>query len=57
MLIRKKNGDLMDLKKSNFINDKLYYKKIMELKFDITKVCDNTEVKTHTSYIIKKYIE
>lgn len=57
MIIRKHNGELIELKKQNFINDKLYYSKIVELKFNFTKVRDNTEEKTYTSYIIQKYIK
>ena len=57
MIIRKENGDLIEIKKSNFINDKLYYKKIMEIKFNITKVLESKEEKTHTSFIIDKYIK
>lgn len=57
MIIRKHNGELIELKKQNFINDKLYYSKIIELKFNFTKVRDNIEEKTYTSYIIQKYIK
>jgi hypothetical protein len=31
MLFRTHNGDLIELKKYNFSNDKLYYEKIMEI--------------------------
>lgn len=57
MLIRKENGDLIHVKRENFINDKLYYKKILELKFNISKVEDISQVKTYTSNIIDKYIK
>jgi hypothetical protein len=57
MIIRKENGDLIHLKRENFINDKLYYKKIMELKFNITKVGNKIEGKTYTSFIIDKYVK
>lgn len=32
MLFRKNNGELVELKKYDFPNDKLYYEKIMEIK-------------------------
>jgi len=32
MLFRTNNGKLIEIKKYNFINDKLYYQKIMEIK-------------------------
>ena len=32
MLFRTNKGDLIDIKKYNFANDKLYYQKIMEIK-------------------------
>jgi hypothetical protein len=37
MLFRTANGELIEIKKYSFINDKLYYKKIMELKDTFTK--------------------
>lgn len=32
MLFRTSKGELVDVKKYNFTNDKLYYQKIMEIK-------------------------
>jgi hypothetical protein len=32
MLFRTNKGELLEIKKYNFLNDKLYYQKIMELK-------------------------
>ena len=32
MLFRNIDGTLIEIKKSNFINDKLYYNKILEVK-------------------------
>jgi len=32
MLFRKTNGELIELKKYDFANDKLYYEKLMEIK-------------------------
>lgn len=32
MLFRTNTGQLIELKKYNFLNDKLYYQKLMEIK-------------------------
>ena len=32
MLFRTNSGQLIELKKHNFLNDKLYYQKLMEIK-------------------------
>jgi hypothetical protein len=37
MLFRTNNGELIEIKKYNFSNDKLYYKKIMEVKQSFSK--------------------
>ena len=37
MLFRKYNGELVEIKKYDFPNDKLYYEKIMEIKRPINK--------------------
>jgi len=37
MLFRTNNGELIEIKKYSFSNDKLYYKKIMEVKETFTK--------------------
>jgi hypothetical protein len=39
MLFRTHNGDLIELKKYNFSNDKLYYEKIMEIKKPLLFSC------------------
>lgn len=38
MLFRTSNGSLMNIVKSNYINDKLYYEKILELHKPIPKL-------------------
>lgn len=35
MIFRNAIGELIEINKYNFINDKLYYEKIMELKMEI----------------------
>jgi hypothetical protein len=37
MLFRTNNGELIEIKKYNCSNDKLYYKKIMEVKQSFSK--------------------
>jgi len=37
MLFRNNKGDLVEIKKYNFTNDKLYYQKILEIKTPLTK--------------------
>ena len=38
MLFRTNNGKLIEIKKYNFINDKLYYQKIIEVKKPLPKL-------------------
>ena len=37
MLFRTNSGELIEIKKYNYSNDKLYYKKIMEVKQSFSK--------------------
>lgn len=37
MLFRTNNGELIEIKKYNYSNDKLYYNKIMEIKQSLSK--------------------
>jgi hypothetical protein len=52
MLFRDINGNLIELNRYDFINDKLYYQKIIEIKTKITK---SVEVKksNYSNYIIQ----
>jgi hypothetical protein len=38
MLFRTNDGKLIELKKNNFINDKLYYEKLMFIKKPLPKL-------------------
>lgn len=38
MLFRTNKGELVEIKRYNFINDKLYYRKIMEIKKPLPKL-------------------
>jgi hypothetical protein len=40
MLFRDINGNLIELNKYDFINDKLYHQKIIEIKTKITKLTE-----------------
>ena len=52
MLFRDINGNLIELNRYDFINDKLYYQKIIEIKTKNTKL---TEFKdsNYSSYVIQ----
>ena len=43
MLFRTNNGELIEIKRYNYPNDKLYYKKIMEVKQSLAKSFLNSE--------------
>jgi hypothetical protein len=56
MLFRTNTGQLMEVKKYDFINDELYYKKIMEIKTPI--ITNNIDVvfsKLEKTFNNKKY--
>lgn len=38
MLFRSNDGKLVEIKKQNFINDKLYYEKLLEINKPIPKL-------------------
>lgn len=38
MLFRNVHGELININKTDFVNDKLYYKSIVELKKNIAKL-------------------
>ena len=47
MLFRTNTGQLIEINKYNFINDKLYYKKILELKFSSPKLEETPNYKNN----------
>jgi hypothetical protein len=53
MLFRDINGNLIELNRYDFKNDKLYYQKIMEIKKQFTK---STELKdsNYSKYVINQ---
>jgi len=46
MLFRTNKGELIEIKKYDFPNDKLYYQKIMEIKKPIKQMCFSKLEKT-----------
>ena len=52
MLFRDSNGNLVELNRYDFKNDKLYYQKIMELKGQFTKLTKND----YSNYVIQVLI-
>ena len=38
MLFRTNKGELIEIKKYNFVNDDIYYRKIMEIKKKLSKL-------------------
>lgn len=50
MLFRDSNGNLIELNRYDFKNDKLYYQKIMEIKQLFTKSNKN---QNYSDYVIK----
>ena len=55
MLFRSINGELIEINKYDFKNDKLYYQKIIEIKKHFTKINNNNnfELNHYSNYLIK----
>ena len=56
MLFRNNKGDLIEIKKYNFTNDKLYYQKIMEIKQLFTKSTKPKDL-NYSNYVIQNLIK
>ena len=52
MLFRDINGNLIELNRYDFKNDKLYYQKIIEIKKQFTKLNKN-EYSNYSNYVIQ----
>jgi hypothetical protein len=52
MLFRDINGKLIELNRYDFINDKLYYQKIIETKTKITKLTESKD-SNYSNYVIQ----
>ena len=50
MLFRDINGKLIELNRYDFKNDKLYYQKIMEIKYLFTK---SNKTQNYSDYVIQ----
>jgi hypothetical protein len=55
MLFRDVNGNLIELNRYDFKNDKLYYQKIMEIKKQFTKL-NKSEYSNYSKYIIQQLV-
>jgi hypothetical protein len=51
MLVRKLNGDIIEINKYDYINDYIYYKKILEIKQSFSKAPLNNNNKLNYSSI------
>ena len=58
MLYRNPDGKLVEINKTNFINDKMFYEKIMELKTPFSKLNyeTNKPKKNYSTFIIDHLI-
>ena len=52
MIFRDNNGNLIELNRYDFKNDKLYYQKIMEIKKQFTKL-NKIEYSNYSKYVIQ----
>jgi len=55
MLFRDINGNLIEVNRYDFKNDKLYYQKIMEIKKQFTKSNKN-ELTSYSNYVIRQLL-
>ena len=55
MLFRDSNGNLIELNRYDFKNDKVYYQKIMEIKKQFTK-SNKKEYPNYSNYVIQLFI-
>ena len=56
MLFRDINGNLIELNRYDFKNDKVYYQKIMEIKKQFTKSNKN-EQSNYSNYVINQLLK
>ena len=54
MLFRKNNGELVELKKYDYPNDKLYYEKLMEINKPVLYSTKTTPFSKSIEYFTKK---
>lgn len=57
MLYRNIDGIIIEINKNDFINDKIFYEKIMELKISFSKLYEtNKSKKIYSTFIIDDLI-
>jgi hypothetical protein len=56
MLFRDVNGNLIQLNRYDFKNDKVYYQKIMEIKKQFTKTTKN-KYSNYSNYVINNTLK
>jgi hypothetical protein len=56
MLFRDNNGNLIELNRYDFKNDKLYYQKILEIKKQFTKSNKNEQT-NYSNYVINQLLK
>ena len=56
MLFRDSNGNLIELNRYDFKNDKVYYQKIMEIKKQFTK-SNKKEQSNYSNYVINNTLK
>jgi len=57
MLYRTVDGIIIEINKNDFINDKIFYEKIMELKISFSKLYEtNKSKKIYSTFIIDDLI-
>ena len=56
MIFRENNGNLIELNRYDFKNDKLYYQKIMEIKKQFTKSNKNEQT-NYSNYVINQLLK
>jgi hypothetical protein len=56
MLFRNINGELIEINKYDFKNDKLYYQQIMEIKKEFTKSNKSNNI-NYSNYIINNSLK
>ncbi len=56
MLFRDINGNLVELNKYDFKNDKAYYQKIIDIKKHFTKLTKNNNI-NYSTYIINNALK
>jgi len=57
MLFRNMNGEIIEIKKYTFVNDYIYYTKIMEIKQPFSKVIKTQNNLNYSNMIIDNHLK